>query len=62
MPQLRKDPVTKRWVIILHEQAKTPADFQVPQTPRQNIKCPFCSGNESMTTPEVMSYRAPETL
>ena len=62
MPQLRKDPVTKRWVIILHEQAKKPSDFQIVHPQKQNIKCPFCPGNESLTTPEVMSYRAPDTL
>ncbi len=62
MPQLRKDPVTKRWVIILHEQAKTPKDFKTPPVPHQTMKCPFCPGNEDLTTPEVMSYRAPDTL
>ena len=62
MPQLRKDPVTKRWVIILHEQAKTPEDFKTVQPPHQQIKCPFCEGNESMSPPEVMSYRTPDTL
>ena len=62
MPQLRKDPVTKRWVIILHEQPKTPEDFKTVQPPRQAIKCPFCEGNETMSPPEVMSYRTPDTL
>lgn len=62
MPQLRKDPVTKRWVIILHEEAKKPGDFKVDNPPRQSNKCPFCTGNESMTPNEVMSYRSPETL
>ena len=62
MPQLRKDPVTKRWVIILHEQAKTPEDFKTVQPPRQAIKCPFCEGNETMSPPEVMSYRTTDTL
>lgn len=62
MPQLRKDPVTKRWVIILHEEAKKPGDFKVEATPRQDNKCPFCSGNEDKTPSEVMSYRSPESL
>lgn len=62
MPQLRKDPVTKRWVIILHEQPKGPDDFEIETTPKQDIKCPFCPGNEGMTPNEVMSYRDPDTL
>jgi UDPglucose--hexose-1-phosphate uridylyltransferase len=62
MPQLRKDPVTKRWVIILHEQAKKPSDFHVAHPEKQSLKCPFCQGNEASTPNEVMSYRAPDTL
>jgi UDPglucose--hexose-1-phosphate uridylyltransferase len=62
MPQLRKDPVTKRWVIILHEQAKGPKDFKIAVTQKQMSKCPFCKGNEAMTPSEVMSYRNPDTL
>jgi UDPglucose--hexose-1-phosphate uridylyltransferase len=62
MPQLRKDPVTKRWVIILHEEAKQPGDFKVENPMRHGNKCPFCPGNESMTPNEVMSYRNPESL
>ena len=57
MPQLRKDPVTKRWVILLHEQKKMPADFKIAPAPRQTHVCPFCPGNESMTPAELMSFR-----
>jgi UDPglucose--hexose-1-phosphate uridylyltransferase len=62
MPQLRKDPVTKRWVIILHEQDKKPEDFKRTSSPRQSNNCPFCPGNEDKTPNEVMSYREPDTL
>lgn len=62
MPQLRKDPVTKRWVIIVHEKAKSPKDFPSAKPKAQTGKCPFCPGQESMTPPEVMSYREPNTL
>lgn len=62
MPQLRKDPVTKRWVILLHEQKKLPADFKIEHAPKQTNKCPFCPGNENMTPVELMSYRSENTL
>lgn len=62
MPQLRKDPVTKRWVIVLHEQEKCPEDFKVTDNKVTTGNCPFCAGNEDKTPPEVMSYREPETL
>ena len=28
MPELRKDPIVGRWVIIAHERAKRPHDFK----------------------------------
>jgi UDPglucose--hexose-1-phosphate uridylyltransferase len=62
MPQLRKDPVTKRWVIIVHEQAKGPADFPALPAPRRGNSCPFCPGKEGSTPPEVLSYREANTL
>lgn len=64
MPQLRKDPVTHEWVIIATERSKRPNDFTNPnedvcQKPSHSEKCPFCTGNESMTPPEVLAYRDP---
>ncbi len=59
MPELRKDPVTDRWVIISTDRARRPADFvrePVPDTPSGRF-CPYCSGNESKTPPEVLAYR-----
>jgi len=59
MPELRKDPVTERWVIIATERARRPGDFvreSVPETPSGRF-CPFCPGNETKTPPEVLAYR-----
>jgi len=59
MPELRKDPITDRWVIIATERARRPADFArepVPATPSGRF-CPFCAGNESKTPHEVLAYR-----
>ena len=58
MPELRKDPITGRWVIIATDRAKRPVDFihQPVPPPKQNI-CPFDYGNEHKTPPEIMAYR-----
>lgn len=59
MPELRKDPVTDRWVIIATERARRPGDFtreSLPETSSGRF-CPFCPGHESKTPPEVHSHR-----
>jgi len=59
MPELRRDPVIGRWVIISTERGKRPSDF--PKEPENNVgkSCPFCVGNEKMTPPEIIAYREP---
>ncbi|MCL6544893.1 MAG: galactose-1-phosphate uridylyltransferase [Bryobacteraceae bacterium] len=58
MPELRKDPITGRWVIIAAERAMRPSDFiRQPAVPTGGRFCPFCPGNESKTPPEVLAYR-----
>lgn len=57
MPELRKDPITERWVIISTERSKRPSDFSVPVEEPYGDTCPFCHGNEEDTPPEIMSYR-----
>ena len=58
MPELRKDPVTGRWVIISTERRKRPNDFRL-ERPRVigREHCPFCPGREELTPPEVLAYR-----
>ena len=57
MPELRKDPVTGRWVIISTDRGKRPTDFV-----RESVQikgtgfCPFCYGNEAKTPPEVLAF------
>jgi len=57
MPELRKDPIIGRWVIISTDRGKRPSDFIVPPPPPKGGLCPFCGGNESMTPPEIISYK-----
>ncbi|MBD3160794.1 MAG: galactose-1-phosphate uridylyltransferase [Candidatus Eisenbacteria bacterium] len=57
MPELRKDPIVGRWVIISTERGKRPSDFGRTVTPPRGGFCPFCPGNESRTPPEVYAER-----
>ena len=58
MPELRKDPIIGRWVIISTERGKRPSDFSGTLKRRKERKlCPFCPGNESATPPEIMAFR-----
>ena len=59
MPELRKDPITNRWVIIATDRAKRPTDFvREKVTIHGSGFCPFCPGNEAKTPPEIMAYRS----
>jgi UDPglucose--hexose-1-phosphate uridylyltransferase len=56
--ELRKDPVTGRWVIISTERSKRLSDFQLESvsiTPDES--CPFCEGHEHMTSRELLARR-----
>ena len=58
MADLRKDPVTGRWVIISTERQKRPSDFQVETVAiKPDALCPFCEGHEDKTPPEILAYR-----
>lgn len=62
MPELRKDPMSRRWVIIATERAARPTDFrQEDPEPSDLDKCPFCEGREEKTPPEIFAFRAPGT-
>ena len=58
MPELRKDPILGRWVIIAQERAKRPSDLRVEPHPRAEGFCPFCEGHEDKTPLEIGAYRA----
>ncbi|HTP50373.1 MAG TPA: DUF4931 domain-containing protein [Anaeromyxobacteraceae bacterium] len=53
MPELRRDPIVGRWVIIAAERARRPNHLRAaPDQPAPGL-CPFCPGNESKTPHEV---------
>lgn len=61
MPELRLNLITREWVIISTERAKRPHDFRSQRdkkhVPEHDNTCPFCTGNEEKTPPEI--YRIP---
>jgi galactose-1-phosphate uridylyltransferase len=60
MPELRKDPVVGRWVIMATERGKRPSDFKPTRDQRKGPPCAFCPGMEQMTPPEVLAPVPPE--
>ena len=67
MPQLRRDPIIGRWVIISTERAKRPIEWGTHPSKSQISPeyCPFCPGNERFAPHEIFvignSGRAPDT-
>ncbi len=62
MPELRKDPITGRWVIISTDRSRRPGDFSRESVVIKGVGvCPFCPGNEHTTPPEILAYRPGES-
>ncbi|HEX9820456.1 MAG TPA: galactose-1-phosphate uridylyltransferase [Methylomirabilota bacterium] len=61
MPELRKDPVVGRWVIISTERGRRPSDFPVQPVLARGGSCVFCPGNEDKTPPEILAGRPPDS-
>jgi len=59
MPDLRKDPIVGRWVIVAKSRARRPHDFDTTLKRRRGGFCPFCEGNEDKTPDEIIAYRNP---
>lgn len=61
MPELRKDLVVGRWVIISTERGRRPSDFQREPVKNRLTSCVFCAGREGETPPEIVAIRTPGT-
>ncbi len=57
MPELRKDPILGRWVIISVERGKRPTDYGSQVSKRKGGFCSFCIGNEYTTPKEIIAFR-----
>ena len=59
-PELRKDPISGRWVIISSARAQrpeAPEPRREEETPEARARCPFCPGKEDQTPPEIFTIR-----
>src|SRR5437660_3484201 len=61
MPELRKDPIVGRWVIIATDRAKRPFAPKNEPIPGASAYCPFCEGHEDKTPHEILAYRERQT-
>ena len=62
MPDLRKDPIVGRWVIIAKSRAKRPHDFRRDAAASQAAaSARSAKGNEDKTPGEIVAYREPGT-
>ncbi|MDZ7260886.1 MAG: galactose-1-phosphate uridylyltransferase [candidate division KSB1 bacterium] len=64
--QLRKDPISGRWTIIVENEVDIPTLIETARnkstsTHQTVSRCQFCEGNESQTPPEIMSVRTSGT-
>ncbi|HSQ58948.1 MAG TPA: DUF4931 domain-containing protein [Acidobacteriota bacterium] len=59
MPELRRDPVVDRWVVVAPDRRNRPRDEAGgdPVLRGDPAVCPFCPGHESETTREVYADR-----
>ena len=59
MSQLRRDPITGRWIIVNYEKVSEPEDFLFEKVAKSDAveNCPFCPGNEKLTPPEIVAHR-----
>ncbi|MCM8808819.1 MAG: DUF4921 family protein [Candidatus Omnitrophica bacterium] len=61
MSELRKDPITGRWVVISPERKLRPSDLFKKFEMSEETFCPFCPGNEDKTPPEIFAIRPNNT-
>jgi UDPglucose--hexose-1-phosphate uridylyltransferase len=59
MSEYRHDPLTGQWVIIATNRGQRPDEFAAPEWKRVAADCPFCTGQEHETPPEVARFQLP---
>ena len=59
-PELRKDPIVDRWVIISTDRLGRPQELGEPTDADSLETCPFCAGNEHLTPPAMLTMPGPD--
>lgn len=57
MPELRKDPLRARWVVVVTERVAPFDAYRHPPAPPGAGPCRLCPGYEHETPPELLAYR-----
>jgi UDPglucose--hexose-1-phosphate uridylyltransferase len=58
MNELRREPVTGRWIIQHLDRIPSVSDFKIePNEKKGQATCPFCLGHENETPPEILVHR-----
>lgn len=57
MSELRRDPISGRWVVVAPERARAPKDFWNPRPEPLPGPCPFCPGQEAKAPHEIRAIR-----
>lgn len=57
MSELRRDPISGRWVVVAPERARAPGDFWRPRPEPAAGPCPFCPGQEAAAPHEIRAVR-----
>ena len=58
-PELRRDPLSSRLVVVAPDRARRPGAFpqlEPPPDPGELDECPFCAGREDRTPPETLRF------
>ena len=58
MAEIRRDPITGRWIIVSTDNPLGPSDFPAEEHRVPTSTCPFCPGNEKMPPPEIAARRS----
>jgi len=55
MPELRKDPLVERWILVSTDRLGRPQELAEPESMESTDPCPFCAGNEHLTQGAVLT-------
>lgn len=61
MSELRRDPISARWVIMDTDHPSAIRDYEYEPTSFRGQDCPFCYGNENQTPFEIAAIRDAST-
>lgn len=61
MSELRREPVSQRWVVVTEQSWETLLDLVRKVKGGDQEPCPFCPGHEAETPPEIFALREPGT-